>query len=50
MIDIKITTLKNVIEWHWSPTSEMVGTFVKFHKIVEFTQFDKIIEVSAVHN
>ena len=22
---------KNAIEWHWSPTSEMVGTLVKFH-------------------
>ena len=23
--------IKNAIEWHWSPTSEMVGTLVKFH-------------------
>ena len=30
VIDIKITTLKNAIEWHWSPTSEMVGPQVKF--------------------
>ena len=22
---------KNAIEWHWSPTSELVGTLVKFH-------------------
>ena len=22
---------KIAIEWHWSPTSEMVGTLVKFH-------------------
>jgi hypothetical protein len=33
--DIKITAIKNAIEWHWSPTSEMVGTLVKFHKSVE---------------
>ena len=35
VIDIKITALKNAIEWQWSPTSEMVGTLVKFHKSVE---------------
>ena len=35
VIDIKRTTLKNAIEWHWFPTSEMVGTLVKFHKSVE---------------
>ena len=33
--DIKITAIKNAIEWHWSPTSEMVGTLVKFQKSVE---------------
>ena len=22
---------KNAIEWHWSPTSEMVRTLIKFH-------------------
>ena len=33
--DIKITAIKTAIEWHWSPTSEMVGTLVKFHKSVE---------------
>ena len=31
VIGIKITTLKNAIEWHRSLTSEMVGTLVKFH-------------------
>ena len=31
VIDIKITALKNAIEWHWSPTLEMVGTLLKFH-------------------
>ena len=31
VIDIKTTALKNAIEWHWSPTSEMVRTLVKFH-------------------
>ena len=35
MIDIKITALKNAIEWHRSPTLEMVGTLVKFHYSVE---------------
>ena len=33
--DIKITAIKTAIEWYWSPTSEMVGTLVKFHKSVE---------------
>ena len=27
----QINPTKNAIEWHWSPTSEMVGTLVKFH-------------------
>ena len=47
---IKVTAIKNAIEWHWSPISEMVETLVKSHKGVENHQFDKIIEVLAVHN
>ena len=29
--DIKTTALKNAIDWHWSHTSDLLGTLVKFH-------------------